>query len=261
MFTRIFISISFLLVLTACQNPPTAQKSNTNQKQSEEKLQSNEKSKPEMQAWQSDEEAVAFLKKYGKANQENTIRIETKFGEILIRLYTNTPVHRANMVYLIKEHQYFNGTWFHRVSKGHVIQAGNNDEYTLQQLRDKIGKYELPTEASGENYHKYGSVAMARSYHDNPEKQSDPFEFYINLGQVYSSAQLDAMEEEYDIKLNPKQRSIYSSIGGSPHLDHEHTVIGEVIEGMEVVEAISKVQTDKGEWPLENIPIEVFIEK
>lgn len=262
MFTRIFISISFLLILSSCQESKPKSKSNSVSKRSQSRVEKKvETQEPIYKSWQSDEEAVAFLKTYGKRNKERILKIETRFGTIKMRLYENTPLHRANMIYLVKEHQYFNGTWFHRVSKGHVIQAGNNDEYTLKSLRDKIGKYELPAEALGENLHKYGSVAMARSYKNNPDKESDPFEFYINLGQKYSEAQLDLMEEEYGITINSRQRQVYSTIGGSPHLDQEHTVIGEVIEGMGVVEAISEVATDSGEWPLENIGIKIFIQK
>lgn len=261
MFIRIFTLISLVLLFSACQNSP-AEAGAIKSKEAKEKVEAKSSSQPNteagFQAWRSDEEAVAYLKAYGAQNPEKVFTISTKFGDIKVRLYTNTPLHRANMVYLIKEHHYFNGTWIHRVSKGHVIQAGNNDEYTLKSLRDKIGKYELPSEAIGTNYHKYGSVAMARSYHDNPEKRSDPFEFYISLGQKYSEVQLDLMEQKYSIDLNSEQRGLYTSLGGSPHLDNEHTVIGEVIEGMEIVETIAKVETDRGEWPLENIPIKIF---
>lgn len=264
MFIRIFTLISLVLLFPACQNGPAEAErvKPTNAKEKvETKSSPQRKTKAGYQSWRSDEEATTYLKAYGAENPEKVFTISTEFGNIKVRLYTNTPLHRANMVYLIKEHHYFDGTWFHRVSKGHVIQAGNNDEYTLKSLRDKIGKYQIPPEAIGTNYHKYGSVAMARSYHDNPEKRSDPFEFYINLGQKYSSAQLDLMEEEYGIKLNAEQRELYNRLGGSPHLDQEHTVIGEVIEGMEVVETIAKVETDRGEWPLENIPIKIFSKK
>jgi len=261
MFIRTFTLISILFLLGACQDAPVTGDTAAKRSPQTRKENSQSRLEPEFLAWENDQEAQAYLKSYGQSNPENIVVIETAFGKIKIRLYQNTPLHRANFIYLVKEHQYFNGTWFHRVSPGHVIQAGNNDEYTLKALRDRIGKYQLAPERLGLNYHQYGAVAMARSYKNNPEKKSDPFEFYINLGKRYSQGQLDLMEKEYGIDLSPEQRALYTEKGGSPHLDLEHTVIGEVISGMEVVEAISKVETDKGEWPLSNVPIEVYLEK
>ncbi|WP_421753194.1 peptidylprolyl isomerase [Croceimicrobium sp.] len=261
---KTFISISVLSFLAlACQNPNSSEASRLPEPKSgkAESIKETKASAPAYPTWETDSAAFVYLQQYGAENPESRIRIKTDFGDIDIELYSNTPVHRANMIYLIKEHQYFNGTWFHRVSKGHVIQAGNNDEYSLKKRRDKIGKYELPAEALGINYHSYGSVAMARSYSNNPEKKSDPFEFYINLGKTYSPAQLKLMEEEYDITLNADQVQLYSTIGGSPHLDQEHTVIGQVVKGMDVVEEIAKVETDQGEWPLKNIPIQIILNK
>ncbi len=265
MFTRISTLISLCLLLTiSCQNDPASEKG----KPESAAVKERDSPKPDQTELSSedfnfDDDASAedFLKKYGAKNQENRIVVTTSFGEIEIELYRNTPLHRANMVYLIKEHSYFDGTWFHRVSPDHVIQAGNNDEYTLQKLRKDIGRYKITPEAINKNFHVYGSVAMARSYKKNPDKKSDPFEFYITLGQKYSDPQLSALEEEYQIKLNTNQRKLYREQGGSPHLDQEHTVIGRVVRGMKVVEEISKVETDRGEWPLNNIPIKVRIKK
>jgi len=261
---RISISTSLLLFsLLSCSGPPNS-KVSIEQKSSAENPSAPsapQRKKAPKQGLENDSVAEAFLREYGAENPERRIIVSSEYGDIEILLNTNTPLHRANMIYLIKEYNYFNGTWFHRVSPGHVIQAGNNDELSLQSLRKKIGSYELKPEAINENYHVYGSVAMARDYKGNPNKKSDPFEFYITLGQKYSDGQLNAMEEEYGIRLNAEQRRLYKELGGSPHLDQEHTVIGKVVSGMSSVEKIAKVKTDKGEWPLNNIPIKIKIKK
>lgn len=257
--TSTLISLSLFLAC-ACTSPSGPEKIVGNPATPETEVQPKTETL-KTTGFDSDLEAEQFLRNYGKEHPERDIVIETQLGSIHIQLFENTPLHRANMIFLIKEHQYFDDTWFHRVSPGHVVQGGNNDELSLQRLRKKIGNYKIKPESIHSNYHTYGSVAMARSYKKNPDKKSDPFEFYINLGQRYSKGQLDAIQKEYDIRLNSDQRSLYQEQGGSPHLDQEHTVIGQVLSGMEVIEAISKVETDRGEWPLTNIPLKISIKK
>ena len=195
-----------------------------------------------------------FLTDYGKANLETVIRLTCKFGDIDIKLYRNTPLHRADMIYLTKR-GYFDVTQFYRVSKNFVDQAGNSDEWDCQEMRAKIGGYVLPAEFRKQNIHKYGSVAMARRYDKNPKKNSSPFEFYIVLGRTYNKAEVRAHEREFGTSYTPEQYEIYSQIGGTPYLDQEHTVIGEVIKGMDVALELNKVKVDNREWPLTEVPI------
>jgi peptidyl-prolyl cis-trans isomerase B (cyclophilin B) len=202
--------------------------------------------------------AVEFFLDYGAAHSESTVLVSTDFGDIKIQLFDDTPMHRSNFIFLAKR-GYFNTTWFHRVSEGHVIQAGNSDSETTAKKRKEIGSYSLPSEMTDHNYHEYGAVAAARSYKRNPNKRSNPFEFYISLGQKFSVGQLKAMEDKYELEFTNEQMKLYSTKGGSPHLDHEHTVFGRVIEGMDVVERISRVEVDSGEWPLSNVPITVKV--
>lgn len=198
--------------------------------------------------------AIDFLDEYGNKNKESILTMHTAFGDIKIRLYTNTPLHRANMLYL-NSMNYFDGTWVHRVSKGHVIQIGNTDEVETVRSRREIGDYKVPAEMLPQNYHKYGAVAAARTYANNPEKASDPYEFYIVLGKSYSRRELKLLAEKHELNFDDAALNFYENRRGSPHLDGEHTVFGEVIEGMSVVEKISRVKVDKGEWPLDNIPV------
>ncbi len=201
-------------------------------------------------------EALDFLEAYSKEEHPNRYRIKTRFGAIDIELYNNTPLHKANFNYLAAQ-DYFNDTWFYRVSEGHVIQAGNTDDIETTKKRRAIGNYVLPAEMESGNLHTYGAVAAARSYKQNPDKDSDPYEFYIVLGKTYTEVQLQAMADEYGFELSPQKIQIYAELGGAPHLDGEHTVFARVVAGMEVVEEIARQKTDEGEWPLLNIPIQL----
>lgn len=200
----------------------------------------------------------AFLTNYGQKLGDSLVEVSTKYGDIIIRLYNNTPLHKANFRYLMKR-GYFSETWFYRVSKGHVIQAGNTDDRATVKKRNTIGDYKVPAEIVPTNYHKYGAVAAARSYAGNPEKESDPFEFYIVLGKAYNANELNLLAEKHDFGLTNEALTFYTNRKGAPHLDGQHTVFGEVVEGMEVVEAISHVDVDGGEWPLMNIPIKLSL--
>lgn len=207
-----------------------------------------------------DESVVSFLNQFAKSHQGDVVLIHTNIGDIKIQLYRNTPIHRANFTYLTQQ-EYFDGTWFYRVSPGHVIQAGNNDETVTGKKRRVLGDYKLPNEIAAGNLHVRGAIAAARTYYQNPDKLSNPYEFYIVIGKEYSSAQLELLAEKEGFDLNDKQREAYANQPGSPHLDAEHTVFGRVISGMETVMAISRVETDEGEWPLEIIPVKMKVIK
>jgi peptidyl-prolyl cis-trans isomerase A (cyclophilin A) len=258
---KTFISINLLLLIFASCRNATADSARQEGENNLEALPSQDSKRPLPFTLKNDTIAKQFLKAYGEKHSDSLVRIETDFGLITLKLYSGTPFHKANFLFLVNEYNYFDGTWFHRVSPNHVVQGGNNDEPSLQRLRAQIGSYKIPAEFSNRYFHKYGAVAMARSYKGNPAKLSDPFEFYISLGPRYSASQLSAMEEQYSLKLTAHQKQVYQELGGSPHLDKEHTVFGEVIEGMSVVEAIAMVKTDRGEWPLTNIPLKISLQK
>jgi peptidyl-prolyl cis-trans isomerase B (cyclophilin B) len=252
--------VGLFCVAGACQQNTISEKKETStapatEKTTDQTIKEKVK-KPDYPDPLTDSTVVFFYQNYADSAKQQYLKIKTSFGNIVIKLYTNTPLHRANMLYLTKQ-GYFNGTWFHRVSKSHVIQAGNNDEEKTVEKRRVLGDFTIPAEALTENFHKRGAVAAARSYRNNPEKRSDPYEFYIVLGTKYTAKQLEALAEKNNLTFSQRQKELYASQGGAPHLDGEHTVFGKVVEGMEVVEAISQVKVDSGEWPLKNIPIKV----
>lgn len=195
------------------------------------------------------ENAVAKLEAYGQNHQDSLAVISTRHGDIKVRLYKETPLHRANFVRLTKAGFYNEGE-FYRVVKGFAIQGGDSDERQMSQ-----GAYKIPQEFNPKYIHTRGALAMAR-YGDerNPEKESSSHNFYIVTGEPVSKEQLLAFEQKYGIDYTPEQEQAYLSEGGEPGLDTEYTVFGEVVEGMDVVERIEQEPVDASEWPRQIVP-------
>lgn len=176
-----------------------------------------------------DQNAIPFFFDYQKENLEDKVRISTRFGDIDIQLYQNTPYHRANFIYLTKK-EYFNGSTFHRVVPGFIIQGGNSDRRETAEKRKKIGKYFLPPDTRKGNKHHRSVISMPSSEIENPHKLASPYEFFI-------------------VQQSP----------GAYHLDGSYTAFGKVIKGMDVVDQINKQKVDNREAPLTNIHMEVSI--
>jgi len=192
------------------------------------------------------ESVVGVLQQYGNSNPDSIAVISTRLGDIKVRLYKDTPLHRANFIRLTKAGFYNQGE-FYRVVKGFAIQGGDSDEREMKQ-----GAYKIPQEITSEHIHKKGALAMAR-YGDerNPEKESSSHNFYIVQGQPRTEAELRAFEAQHHIQYTPAQIEIYKTIGGEPGLDTEYTVFGEVIDGLDVVDSIANVPVEAGNWPKE----------
>lgn len=178
-----------------------------------------------------DQNAIPFFFNYQKKNLEDKVRISTRFGDIDIQLYKNTPYHRANFIYLTKK-GYFNGSTFHRVVPNFIIQGGNSDRAETADKRRKIGKYLLPPDTRKGYKHHRGVISMPSSEIENPHKLASPYEFFI-------------------VQQSP----------GAYHLDGSYTAFGKVIKGMDVVDKINKQKVDNREAPLTNIHMQVSIIK
>ena len=246
----------------------------------------------------------------GNMEKETKLKIETSAGDVIVKLYNETPKHRDNFIKLAENGTY-EGTLFHRVIKDFMIQAGDPESKNApkgKMLGSGDVGYTIPAEFVYPKYfHKKGVLSAARQGDNvNPEKESSGCQFYIVTGKAYSDSTLLGMEEqlnqgrlnnafnalvnkhtkeiytmrkandqdglmnlqdsliaqaeaqiagEPEFRFTPEQVKAYTTVGGTPHLDGEYTVFGEVVEGIEVVDKIQKVKTDRSDRPEEDVII------
>jgi len=186
-----------------------------------------------------------------------TYTIETNLGNIQIKLYDKTPLHKENFEKLVAE-QLYDSVLFHRIIQGFMIQTGDpttKPDFYADSLRHEPS-YTVPAEFVPEYFHKKGALAAARiGDAANPEKRSSSSQFYIVQGRTFTDEELDQIEERLHIQFSEFQRGIYKTIGGTPFLDQNYTVFGEVVKGMEVVDAIASVPTGPRDFPLKDVRI------
>src|SRR5690606_26315971 len=180
-----------------------------------------------------------------------------------IKLYNETPEHRDNFLKLTKE-GFYDGTLFHRVIENFMIQGGDPDSKDAKQgqiLGNGDLGYRIQPEFRDSLFHKKGALAAARD--NNPEKASSASQFYIVQGKTFTDEELDMIEQQRlgGRKIPDWQRKVYNTLGGTPHLDQNYTVFGEVAVGIAMVDSIASVPTDENDRPLEDIRIQVKILK
>lgn len=241
------------------------------------------------------------------AQADKVVDIRTTLGDIKVKLYDDTPIHRDNFLKLVRE-GYYDGVLFHRVIKDFMIQTGDPNSKTADStamLGSGDPSYTLEAEINyPKHYHKYGALAAARTGDQvNPERRSSGSQFYIVTGKKQDARTLDMMAEranherkqayfnglvkqhmdeirafrekndregmealrqelarqtEEVVKDEPMPEEIrdtYLTLGGTPHLDGQYTVFGEVVEGMDVVEKIQNVETGRADRPKEDVRV------
>jgi len=175
--------------------------------------------------------AIDFLIAYGKEHKETKVRFKTRLGNITIKLYKDTPLHRSSFIFLVNV-GYFNTTCFHRVVPNFIVQGGNSENSNTLKIKNQYQNYTIPPEFRKHRKHKYGALAAARDWENNISKKSNPFEFYF---------------------IQNKK--------GSYHLDGEHTVFGEIIDGFTTLNKIAKLEAGRDEWPFEDVFIKAEVLK
>lgn len=185
------------------------------------------------------------------------VKIKTSRGIIVVQLSNKTPKHRDNFVKLVRQ-QFYDSVLFHRVIKEFMIQAGDPDTKKAEPGKRYGGgglKYRIPAEFDTSLFHKRGVLAAARD--NNPEKASSSCQFYIVQGKRFTDSSLTETELKRmgGRKIPPHQREVYKQLGGAPHLDQNYTIFGEVIKGMDVVDAIAGTERDTFDRPKADIRI------
>jgi cyclophilin family peptidyl-prolyl cis-trans isomerase len=184
--------------------------------------------------------------KLKKKDRKRDIEMVTTEGTIVLRLSDSTPLHRDNFLRLVKS-RYYDSVLFHRVIKNFMIQGGDPDSKRAAAgvaLGEGGPEYKIPAEFRTTLFHKKGVLAAARD--NNPEKASSGSQFYIVQGKKFTDAGLDSLETmRLKRKLPQEHREVYKTIGGTPHLDQNYTVFGEVVSGLDVVDRIAAVPTSR----------------
>lgn len=187
--------------------------------------------------------------------KEFYVSMETTMGEMKILLYEDTPLHRENFVKLVKS-GYYDSLLFHRVIKDFMIQGGDPNSRGAKPgavLGNGSPGYRIPAEIKPNHFHKRGVLAAARD--NNPQKASSGSQFYIVQGTVCSKIYLQNIERKMSKIFSEEQVKTYTTLGGSPWLDGDYTVFGEVFEGLDVLEKISEVHCGPNNRPVEDVMI------
>ena len=202
-----------------------------------------------------DENVKEKLLAYGKENPETVVDIYTSYGKVRVRLYKDTPLHRANFIMLAKK-GFFKGSIFTRAVQNFIAQGGGTYNEEQVAVKKSIGSYTIPAEIFESRFHKRGAIGAARGYLNNPNKRSDPYAFYLVEGMKYPKEMLQHYELKNNYTYSKKQIAYYTQKPGAAHIDGEHTVFGEIISGYHVVPKITVVETDSREWPRVDIYID-----
>lgn len=195
-------------------------------------------------------------------NKGTMVIISTSYGDMKVKLYDETPQHRDNFIKLAKE-GFYDGLLFHRVIQQFMIQGGDPNSKNAQpgqQLGAGGPGYTVPAEFNPNFIHKKGALSAARQGDQvNPKKASSGSQFYIVQGKPASAQELQYLSSRTGVQYTPEQAAVYAEVGGTPFLDQQYTVFGEVVEGLDVIDKIAAVRTAPGDRPIEDVKFSVKV--
>ncbi len=200
---------------------------------------------------------LLLLSACGDGDDHRYVMVSTDYGDMKIKLFNSTPEHRDNFIKLTEE-GFYDDLLFHRIIQGFMVQGGDPDSRNASQGQ-RLGTggpgYTIPAEI-GEHHFK-GRVAAARTPDQtNPERRSSGSQFYIVQGQNVPEQLLNQNPNYSDEDIERYLRD-----GGTPQLDAQYTVFGEVVEGLDVIDRIASVQTGPNDRPVEDVRMKVSIVK
>ena len=201
-----------------------------------------------------------FIKAQSK--KDYLVTITTPWGEMHALLYDQTPQHKANFLKLVDD-KFYDGLLFHRIINLFMIQGGDPNSRTATQgimLGNGENGYKIPAEITPELFHKKGVLAAARD--SNPAKASSGCQFYIVQGQVWNDITLpQQMARTPQRVFTEAQKQVYKTIGGTPHLDGNYTVFGQVIDNLWVIDSVATQKRDGNNRPLKDIAMKITCKK
>jgi len=205
---------------------------------------------------------IKKYKKQYKADDSYRVLIMTNQGNMVVRLLNETPLHRDNFISKVKA-GFYDSLLFHRVINNFMIQGGDPSSKKASD-GDRLGGGSAPGDRIAAEfrtdkgiYHKRGALAAARD--NNPEKASSNCQFYIVQRPAWRATQLDSTIVQRNLTLNEVQKKLYTTQGGTPHLDGGYTVFGKLLTGFDVLDKIAGTKTNAADRPIENVRMKMFV--
>ncbi len=197
-----------------------------------------------------------------KSRKDYLITLKTDFGEAHMVLFDETPLHKKNFLKLAKS-KFYDGLLFHRIIDGFMIQGGDPVSKNAKE-GERLGMgggdmERIPYEFTPSKVHRKGALAAARD--NNPEKKSSACQFYIVQGKKMTDAEITAVEKRNNMSYTTAQKADFIALGGTPRLDNNYTVFGEVIDNLGLIDEIAVQKRDPSDRPLKDIRMSMTVKK